>query len=142
MAKATEEHTSESAPYEIEDLWLNAVARFPDTRPLADLLRTYSTPMPPGVRDLLAELLNPGKPDICGFQLVCRPTGGIDEAIEALKLAHSYHVETERLKKAGGRDPSQAAAETIGAENEMSDRSVYRRVRLLREITLRLRGTR
>jgi hypothetical protein len=46
-----------SEAYELEDVWLNAIAKLPDTKPLAELLRDFSTPIPPGVRDLLAELL-------------------------------------------------------------------------------------
>jgi hypothetical protein len=162
MAKATKKHTpkSASAPqgermsgsaphydeFMLEDVWLNAIAEFPDTKPLADLFRTHSTPIPPDTRDFLADLLNPGDPDIYGFRLACEPTGGIDQAVKLMELAHSYDTAVEWLKETGAPDPSQVAAELVGQENAMSGRTAYRRVErwreMARKIALRLHGDR
>lgn len=49
MAKAENKDTPESTLYAIEDTWIKAIAEFPNTKPLADLLRT-PTPMPDGIR--------------------------------------------------------------------------------------------
>ena len=43
---------------DLDDIWLNAFAAVPDLEPLARLIRS-DTPMPPGARDLLANLLDP-----------------------------------------------------------------------------------
>jgi len=126
---------------ELEDTWLNAIASLPDGKPLADLLRTYSTPIPPEVRDQLAELLNPGDPDIGIGRLVYRPPDGI-EVLKGLRLNRSYRAEIDRLKKAGERDASQAAAESVGAKTGMSGRTVHRKIKRLREFFTRLGGSR
>jgi hypothetical protein len=148
VAKAEGKDAPESTLYAIEDIWLNAIAKFPDTKPLADLLRTYSTPMPPGVRDLLAEYLNPGKPDICGGRLMYEPTDGIRRVVGSevdddgglLSLVADYHDEVERRKAAGEPGPSQEAAITVGEKSGQSDRTVYRRLQEWRALVARLRG--
>jgi hypothetical protein len=110
--------------------------------PFADLLRDYSTPIPPGIRDLLAELLNPGDPDICGGRLMYEPTDGLKRAVdEWLPLTVAYHTEVDRRKKAGKKDPSQEAAKTVGRKKiKQSDRTVYRKVKAWRKLVARLRG--
>jgi hypothetical protein len=50
-----------------EDEWLNAGCAMiantpPDLKPMAALLRTFEKPIPDGLRDLLADLLDPGDP--------------------------------------------------------------------------------
>jgi hypothetical protein len=140
--------TPESPAYAVEDIWLNAIAKFPDTRALADLLRTYSMPMPPGIRDLLAELLNPGDPDICGGRLVYKPTDAIRRIVGSekegdeglLSLVYRYHDEVGRRRRAGKKDPSQGAAEAVGEKSGQSDRNVYRKVRFWRDFVARLRS--
>jgi hypothetical protein len=145
MAKAGENHIPESAAapmYELEDAWLNAFAMLPDVKPLADLLRDYSTPMPRGARDQLAELLNPGNPDICGGRLTYTPTDGIRRAIEKwLPSVVDYHAEADQRKRAGKGDASQNAAKSVGKRNKRSDRTVYRKLRAWRKLVARLRGS-
>jgi hypothetical protein len=62
-----------------EDEWRNAVTAFiagtpQDPKPLAAMLRG-DTPIPPGIRDALAELIDPGKPEYLGCKLVLKETG-------------------------------------------------------------------
>jgi hypothetical protein len=142
---ATKNHIPESATaapmYELEDVWLNAFAQLPDAKPLAALLRDYSTSMPPGARDLLAELLNPGDPDIGGGRLTYTPGDGIGRAIdELLPYVDRYYTEFRRLKKVGESDPSQQAAEFVGKKYKRRDRTVYRKLRAWRALVGRLFG--
>jgi hypothetical protein len=131
-----------------EDEWLNAIARLPNTtKPLADLFRT-STP-PDGVRDLLAELLDPGSPHICGGQLVFVPddtfrqiAGSEGEGDEGLlSLAARYGTEVERRKqdRKERKHGDEGSATTVGAKIGVSGPTVYRRWRLWREIAARVR---
>jgi hypothetical protein len=120
--------------YDLEDTWLNAISKLPDGEPLASLLRS-ATPMPPGVRDLLAELLNHGDPDICGGRLVYKPTGGIRKATdEWLPVAVEYH---ERVDQGAS---SETVAEDVAVKQNVSDRTVFRYVRAWKELVARLRG--
>jgi hypothetical protein len=152
VAKAGNEDIPESTPFAIEDIWLNAIARFPDTKPLADLLRS-STPMTPAVRDLLAEYLNPGDPDICGGRLRYEPTDAIrrlvgsekdgdkDGDVGVLALAKGYYAEVRWRERLGGENPAKAAAEAVGKRTGYGGwRTVYRRLEELRAVGRRLRG--
>jgi hypothetical protein len=141
MAEAENKDTSESTL--IEDVWLKAFNELPDTKPLADLLRTYSVPMPPGARDFLAELLSPGDPNIYGGRLVYKPTDTFRQVAGdngLLSLVKDYYDEVERRKRAGEKDPSQGAAATIGEKTGQDGRTVYRKVKALRALVARLRG--
>jgi hypothetical protein len=143
-AAAAESLTRASAPdaFSLENIWLNAFARLPDAKPLADLLRDYSTPMPPGIRDQLAEMLNPGDPDIVGGRLVFTPTDGIGRAVEEwLPLVIGYRAEADRRKRAGRGDASQNAAKFVGKQSKTSDRTVYRKLQAWRALVARLRGS-
>lgn len=150
MAKAKDEDTPKSAAmFTVEDIWINAIARFPDTKPLANLLRAYSTPMPDGIRDSLAELLSPGDPDICGGRLVYEPnqtfrllTGSeVDGDAGLLSLAEDFHVDVDRRKWRGEKDPSKKAAASVGKKTGRGKwRTVYRKLEILRAIAARLRG--
>jgi hypothetical protein len=68
---------------EMGDDWINAVEAFiawtpPDQKPLAAMLRG-DAPIPPGIRDALAELIDPGKPEYLGCKLVLKETGEIQK---------------------------------------------------------------
>jgi hypothetical protein len=141
VAKARDEDTPESTTtYVVEDIWLNAMAKLPNTRALAALLRTHELPMPPGIRNLLAELLSPGSPDISGGRLVYKPTKGIELAIEEwLPPVADYYAEAERQRQTGKSDASQNAAARVGRRNKRSDRTVYRKLRAWRSLVARLR---
>ena len=65
--------------FEEYDLWINAVLALAactpkNPKPLAAMLRG-DTPIPPGIRDALAELIDPGKPEYLGCKLVLKETG-------------------------------------------------------------------
>ena len=60
--------------------WINAINKPPDAKRLVELLRS-GAPMSLGIRDLLAELLDPGEPDIMGGKLVYQKTSNIFEKI-------------------------------------------------------------
>src|SRR5258705_5261990 len=65
------------------DIWLNAIAAFPDVGPLVGLLRS-DTPMPAGIRDLIAEMLAPGNPPIDAFTLKCSRNPAFKKAFRNL----------------------------------------------------------
>jgi hypothetical protein len=148
MAKAENKDTPESmAEYAVEDIWLNAIAALPDGKPLADLFRA-STP-PDGVRDLLAELLDPGSPNICGGQLVFVPDdtfrqvagseGEGDEGLLSLAVRYGTEVGRRKQDRKERKHGDEGSATTVGAKIGVSGPTVYRRLRLWREIAARVR---
>jgi hypothetical protein len=109
--------------------------------PLVDLLRDYSKPMPPGARDLLAELLDPGKLDICGGRLVYEATSGLRREVdEMLPFVVSYRAEVRLREGAAMPSPSQQAARAAGKKYRRSDRTVYRKLQAWRQLVARLHG--
>ncbi len=91
--------------------------------------------MPPGVRDLLAEYLNPRDPDISGGRLVYEPTTGIAKSIDVvLPIVAEYHAQVAK------GNPSQEVAETVGTKHQKSDRTVYRYVDHWKRLAARLGG--
>jgi hypothetical protein len=137
-----------------EDEWLSAIIKFsvsadPDgPKLLAALFRDLSRPIPDGIRDLLAEMLNPGDPDIAGGRLVFEPgdktfrqIAGDEQGDDAglLSLVADYVNEVDQRKRAGEKDASQQTAESVGEETNQSASSVYRRLRIWRRIVARLR---
>jgi hypothetical protein len=141
VAKATKKYTSAARP---EDPWINALAKLHDendAKPLVDPLRDYATPMPPGARDMIAELLLPGDPDIIGGRLIYKRTDGIKKSVEWLSLADSYLTLAYQRKRAGKREPAQGAARIVGKKNQQSSETVFRKLRTLRKLAARLRGS-
>jgi hypothetical protein len=135
VAKAENRDTPKSAPYAIEDDWLNAFAEFPDRKPLADLFRS-SKSITPAVRDLLAEYLDPSGPE--HGRLVYEPTG-LRQIVELLSLAGDYHEEVERRKERGEKSPSRKAAAVVGKKIGRSWRTVSRKLQAWRKIAAGLR---
>ena len=142
MAKAENKDTPETEEY-AEDIWLDAIAKFPDTKPLAGLLRS-SAPMPPAVRDLLAEYLDPSGPDL--YRLVYEPTGirqivgsQADGDAGMLSLVHDYSKEVRRRRWRGEKSPSRKTDESVGKRTDQSGRSVSRNRQAWKEIAAALR---
>ena len=108
----------------------------PDLRPLAQMLRA-DRPIPPGVRDWLAELCDPGKPDYLGarFQVVATQT--IHKQGEAIRH-REVAVEFARARRSG--ETAEVAAERIGEAYGMDARTVQRHASTWRKLMERLRG--
>jgi len=120
--------------HELEDIWLNAITKLPDAKPLADLFRS-ATPMPPGARDMMAELLSPGHPDICGGRLAYEQTTGLATATDKwLPIIAKYH------EQVGKGESSQDAAAKVGEKHKKADRTVYRYINHWKQLVARLSG--
>lgn len=132
--------------------WINALTQLPDLKPFVELLRS-GRPMPWQICDLLAELLNPGDPDIMGGRLIYKPTRGIEKLVGKTEIDRK----TEEIKKeVGGElqavfdyheliksgESSQDAAAGAGEKAGIDARTVYRYVKgkRLAAIGARLRG--
>jgi hypothetical protein len=118
---------------EIDDIWINAFGALPDVQPLVRLLRS-DTPMPPGARDLLAELLSPGDPPISDFELVPKRNKKFDTILDQLEKVAPYAQEREAGKSA------QAAAIEAGEAAGVDERTIFRYHEKLRRLGERLRG--
>lgn len=119
---------------EINDIWINAFAAFPDVQPLLLLLRS-DTPMTPGARDLLAELLSPGDPPIDPFVLELKPNAKFDMAgiLEKIAAADLYGCEL-----AAGKSSQQAAKQAGHKYARVSGRQLYRYLHEVRRLVGRL----
>jgi hypothetical protein len=92
----------------IDDEWTNAVldliCNIPASpKPLAGMLRG-DTPIPPGIRDTLAELIDPGEPEYLGCKLVFEETGETEKNLHKLDtgeaiiaLANGVHSATRHI---------------------------------------------
>jgi hypothetical protein len=100
-----------SGDHEIDDIWLNAFAAFPDVQPLVQLLRS-NTPMTPGARDLLAELLSPGDPPIDSFVLELKPNADFAKMLRKFDAVADYKMGT--------------SADEAGAKQNVTGRTVFR----------------
>jgi hypothetical protein len=118
---------------EIDDLWINALGALPDVQPLVRLLRS-DTPMPPGARDLLAELFCPGDPPISDFELVPMRNKKFDTMLDQLEIVGTY-----AQKREAGRSAQDAAIEA-GKAHGVEDRTIFRYREKLRRLGERLRG--
>lgn len=120
---------------DVDLIWLNAITKLPNAKPLVELLRG-DLPVPLGIRDLLAELLDPDVPDIMGGKLIYKKTSGIERAISELRAVFDYY----KLRDKG--ELSQEAAVRAGEIHRITDRTVYNYIRsdYLRRLGARLRG--
>jgi TPR repeat protein len=114
-----------------EDIWLNAIAAFPDVKPLVDLLRS-NLHMPPGARDLLAEMLMPGDPPIEKFQLECKPNPDFETVLWKLSVEAKYH-----MNKAAGLGSEEAAEQTGDPSAGVRKVGVRQVLRVVKEQTKR-----
>ncbi|WFU44201.1 hypothetical protein QA640_18175 [Bradyrhizobium sp. CB82] len=123
--------------YELEDQWIEAFQALPNTKPLVDMLRNRSMPMPFGARDQLAEMISPGKPALEPFVFELKPNKDYDigKMLEKLEVAYLYGA-----ARADG-EKSQQAADEVGHEYARLDgRTVYRWLQVVKEFGRRLRG--
>lgn len=102
-----------------DDEWINAVLalicnRPESPKPLAAMLRG-DTPIPPGIRDTLAELIDPGEPEYLGCKLVFKETGATEKNLCRL--------------------------DTVVGRNSIGQRSVYRHKAHLKKVIERIRHT-
>ena len=132
-----------SDDYALEDIWINAFAALTqspsDPKPLAKLLRS-DTPMPPGARDTLAELLSPGNPEYLMCRLVLESTDrsyALSTADRAGKIASALQISAEHAAKVtelkaksphGSKrvSPSDDAADLVGKKYGPSGRQIHR----------------
>ncbi len=108
----------------------------PDLQPLAEMLRG-NRPIPPGVRDWLAELCDPGKPNYLGVQLNVVLTSTIRKQAEAIR---HREVSVKFFEARRGGETAEVAAERIGEEYVMNARTVQRHAAAWKKLTERLRG--
>jgi hypothetical protein len=145
--------------YELEDVWMSAIGHFPDTKLLADLLRS-PTPLPPNVRDLLAEYLDPEKPEIAGGRLVYEERLGELEKVLSLKglprqlrLAiakrevSEFLIDPDDLRYRGWLAVAidyyrlEKDADAVARLHNMNRRTVFRYVKTWERFAARLRGS-
>ena len=122
-------------PFELEDIWINAFAVFPDVKPLVQLLQS-ETPMPFGARKTLAELLSPGDPPIDRFVLEVKLNDQFDKMIRKYNAVGDYVLQTSAGKS------SDTAAEEAGAKQNVGARQVFRYLmeKIPERLHKRLRG--
>jgi hypothetical protein len=126
-------HAAAGVMADIDDLWINAFAALPDVQPLVHLLRS-DTPMPPGARDLLAELFSPGDPPISDFELVPKRIKKFDTMLDQLEIMATY-----AQKREAGQSAQDAAIEA-GEAHGVEDRTIFRYREKLGSLGERLRG--
>jgi hypothetical protein len=126
--------SDDQGEHEIDDLWLNAFAAFPDVRPLVRLLRCPSVPMPPGARDTLAELLSPVDPPIDSFVLELKPNAKFGKMFPEIDAVYSY----ANARDAG--ESSENAAAKAGEQHLVVARQIHRYRARLKRLGDRLRG--
>jgi hypothetical protein len=123
-----------------DDEWHNAVSALiarstPDAAPLARLLRS-SAPIPEGVRDTLAELLLPGKPEFLFARLVLKKDDSALLKVNSVQIPAVSHYERARLT--GASDPE--ATQSVEDAKIVGARSVYRYREWFKEFRARLSG--
>jgi hypothetical protein len=135
---------------ELDLTWINAINKLPDAKRLVELLRS-GAPMSLGIRDLLAELLDPGEPDIMGGKLVYQKTSNIFEKIVGRTVQNKktgeitvkyskLQVIADYCELMGKGESSQEAAKQAGAIHGITDKTVYNYLAYLRRVGARLRG--
>jgi hypothetical protein len=102
-----------------EDEWTNAVLALicnipASPKPLAAMLRG-DTPITRGIRDTFAELIDPGEPEYLGCKLVLKETGATEKNLHKL--------------------------DTVGGNNSIGQRSLFRHKAHLKKVIERLRHT-
>jgi hypothetical protein len=88
-----------------EDEWLNASSALiatipPDPKPMAALLRSEK-PVPHGIRDLLAELLDPGEPPLYNVKLTPKRIRTKRKEAELFNRTIGAIAEYDKLRNAG-----------------------------------------
>lgn len=132
--------------YELEDVWINALAKLPNAKPLAELLRS-ETPMPPGARDLLAEYLHPEKPEIAGGRLVYEKRLGALEKVLSLRGRPRSYSPPDKLRYRGWLAVAsdyyrlKKDADAVARLHNMDRRTVFRYLEAWKNFVARLRGS-
>ena len=106
-----------------DDIWLNAIAAFPDVKPLIDLLRS-DLPMTPGARDLIAEMLMPGNPPIDKFQLECKPNPQFDDMLWKVSVEAKYR--SNRADGLGSEEAAEQTGDPVAGVRQVGVRQVHR----------------
>jgi hypothetical protein len=126
---------------ELENLWLNAIAAFPDVKPLIGLLRDDRVPMVPYARHSLADLLSPPTdPPIDAFWLELRANKDFEKMMLKVFRVSEYN---RRMAEGGKSEPT---AQEVGRQfGNVQDRQVLRDKQewdqaLARNLRDRLRG--
>jgi hypothetical protein len=127
---------------EIENLWINAFAAFPDLKPLIGLLRDDRVPMGPYARRSLADLLSPPTdPPIDAFWLELKANKDFDRMMQKMFRVSEYN---RRMEEKG--EKSEPTAQEVGRQfGNVQDRQVLRDKReweqtLAKDLRDRLRG--
>jgi hypothetical protein len=137
-------------PFELEDVWINAFAAFPDVEPLVRLLREGNTPMTPCAQGLLANLLSPHDPPSDGFVLKVERKPKWDRMLG--KGADPDDGDSQKWDDGGlgaialyvamvnAKVPSKEAAEEAGRTMNVTARQFYRYLTRWRALVRYLRG--
>jgi hypothetical protein len=126
---------------ELENLWVNAIATFPDVNPLIELLRDDRIPMVPYARHSWADLLSPPTdPPIDAFSLELRVNKDFDRMTQKIFRVSEYN---RRMAEGGKSEPT---AQEVGRQfGNVQDRQVLRDKQeweqtLAKDLRDRLRG--
>lgn len=100
----------------------------PDVRPLVAMLRG-NAPIPPGIRDMLAELLDPDVHDYCDFKLELRDVSTTKKglAVEFDNLIIAVDYERRLASGQKGEDAAQEIAENRGVPGLVEKKSLSAR---------------
>lgn len=122
-----------------DDVWLNAIAAFPNVKPLAELLRSEA-PLSLGVRHLLAEMLVPGEPAIEKFHLECKPNPSFEDGLWKLSVETRYHL--NRAEGLGSEEAAERTGDPSAGIRQVGVRQVHRIVKEQtgRRLSRRLKG--
>jgi hypothetical protein len=130
---------------EDETLWLNAIAAFPDVKPLIELLRNDRVPMVPYARHSLANLLSPPTdPPTDAFWLELRANKDFEKVMQQIFRVSEYNRRMGEDVKP--KPKSEPTAQEVGRQfGNVQGRQVLRDKQeweetLAKELRDRLRG--
>jgi hypothetical protein len=139
------DHQAEYRNSELENLWVNAIAAFPDVKPLIGLLRDDRVPMVPYARHSLADLLSPPTdPPIDAFWLELRANKDFEKMMQQMFRVSEYN--RRMAEDVGPKPKSEPTAQEVGRQfGNVQDRQVLRDKQewektLAKDLRDRLRG--
>jgi len=109
-----------------ESLWMNAIAAFPDVKPLIGLLRNVDVPMVPYARHSLADLLSPPTdPPIDAFRLELKANRDFEKMMQKIFRVSEY--DRRMAEDVKPKPKSEPTAQEVGRQfRNVQDRQVLR----------------
>ncbi len=112
----------------------------PNPVPFATLLRGGGD-IPAGIREALAELLDPGEPSLYDLKLVTEETRKTKKQNDDWLLSLATAAKYDRLQTERATNIAQAfSVETAGGTKHITERTVYRYRRYWNDLYSRLKG--